>query len=120
MMKLKKNNWNSFLCCEKGQPIGVFVFGKSNIKNSKPTDAFLDSIYFRKEFHGKGFAQNGINFIFEFLRKQKFKKVFLWCSTENKRAWRFYEKNDFKQTQETWNDNLDGKIFHNILLQKEL
>lgn len=115
-----ENGWSAFLCFEADIPIGVLVFGKSNIENANTTDAILDAIYFRKDFHGKGFAQMGFNFIQRVLLEQNFEKLFLWCSIENKRAWRFYEKNGFKQTKQKWNDELDGKIFHNILLCKDL
>ena len=107
-----------FLCYEKDEPIGVIVCGKSNIKNALETDAIIDSIYFKKDFCGKGFAQKAFDFVQNFLINSGYKRIVLWCSLENKRAWRFYEKNNFKPTNQKWDDNLDGTIYHNILLVK--
>ena len=118
--EINMNNWEPFICFEGDIPIGVLVFGKAVFKGAKTTDGFLDSIYFLKSFCGKGYAQNALEYIEDCLKRDGFKRLFLWCSIENKRAWRFYEKNGFEQTTQTWNDDLDGQIFHNILLYKNI
>lgn len=109
-----------YICYNDNIPIGVIVLGKSRIKNSLPNDAEIDSIYFKKDYCGKGFAKLALDFAENYLKKLNYNRLVLWCSIQNKRAWRFYEKNGFVASQQVWDDVLDGKIFNNILLIKPL
>ena len=109
-----------YLCVEEEKPIGVVVFGKSKIEGTQESDAELDSIYFLKEFHGKGFAQKAMQFMEKKLKQCGYQRICLWCSKENKRATRFYEKQGYQKTNKKWNDKLDGKIFHNYLYVKTI
>lgn len=99
------------------EPIGVFSIDKYN---EYENCAILDSIYFRKSQHGKGYAKTALDFIEKRIEDLGYKKVVLWCSTENTRAWKFYTKNNYKPTDKKWDDILDGVTFHNILLEKEI
>lgn len=109
-----------YVCYEDSLPIGVIVFGKSQIEKTSILDAEIDAIYILKNYHKKGYGTTALNFALDTLKKQGFKNVLLWCSKENKNAWKFYEKNGFVPTSRGWDDNLDCKIFHNILLKKVL
>lgn len=109
-----------WLCKENDENIGVIVFGKAQMKQAQEFDAEIDSIYFMKNYCGKGFAGRVLGMAEKLLKKQGYKRVLLWCSKENARAWRFYIKNGYLPTTDKWNDELDGKIFHNILFVKEL
>jgi len=113
-------NTEMWICFEEEKPIGVIVFGKSNLDNAQKQDAFLDSIYLRKNAHGKGYGKIALDFLENRLKEKGYKKIYLWCSIENQRAWKFYKKNKYIPTQQKWDDELDGKIFHNILFYKEL
>lgn len=117
------NDKNQFLyiCYEEKVPVGVIVFGKSKLEGATETDGFLNSIYFLKAYHGKGSAKQALEFLEEKLKSLNYKKVFLWCSKENKRAWKFYTKHNYTPLEnKTWNDTLDGKVFHNILFVKDI
>ena len=114
------NLMKMFLCYENEIPIGVIVFGKSNIEATGPKDAEIDAIYFRKFAHGKGYAKKVLEFAENQLKKEGFNKIYLWCSKENARAWKFYLKNNYTPLDRYWDDNLDGKIFHNVLFVKNI
>lgn len=116
----KNKNVEMWICYDGDLPVGVIVFGKAQMDNAGEDDAEIDSIYFRKFAHGKGYAGSTLKFAEETLKKAGFKTILLWCSKENTRAWRFYTKNGYKPTEQIWNDNLDGKIFHNILFAKNI
>ena len=109
-----------FLCFENDEIVGVFVFSKSDVKGRYFGLGMLDSIYFLKKFHGKSYAEKALHFIHKKLKQMNYSQVVLWCSEENLRAKRFYEKNGYKKTKRLWEDNLDGKIFHNYLYIKSL
>lgn len=85
---LTNEDTEMWLCYENNEPIGVLVFGKSTIQNSLNTDAILDSIYFRKNYHGKGLAKIALNFIETKLKEKGYSRIQLWCSKENNRAWK--------------------------------
>lgn len=108
------------ICYLDNKSIGVVIYGKSTVENAKSDDALLDSIYFKKSFYGQGFAQKALEYAENDLIDKGYKKVFLWCSKENKRAWHFYLKNGYVPTEKKWDDLLDGKTFHNILFEKDL
>lgn len=109
-----------YICYENQVPIGVIVFGKSQIEDSSLLDAEIDAIYILEKYHKKGYGTAALNFAFNSLKNQGFKKVLLWCSKENERAWNFYQKNGFIPTDKKWDDTLDGKVFHNILFKRNL
>ena len=108
------------LCFEQDQPIGVLVFGKSKIDGTNEDDAEIDSIYFLKKYHGLGFAKKAMEYMQKKLKEYGYSRICLWCSKENVRATKFYLKHGFVPTNKTWNDKLDGKIFHNLLYVKTI
>ena len=118
MQEMIQDNMQMYICYQESMPIGVVVFGE--YKESLEKDALLDSIYFLKEYHSKGYVTEALDFAEQILKQEGYKKVCLWCSKENERAWRFYTKHNYMPTNKEWNDELDGKIFHNILFEKEL
>ena len=80
-----------YICYLDNQPIGVFNIDKYKDEMGN-IYGLVDSIYFKKSFHGKGYAKLALNFIEQRLKELGYKKAVLWCSTENARAWRFYVK----------------------------
>lgn len=55
----------------------------------------LKRIYVDKPFHGKGIAQQLINFIESFAKENKYEVIWLGVWEHNVRAKRFYEKSGF-------------------------
>jgi len=109
-----------YICYQDSQPIGVFSIDKYIIEQTAKPQALLDSIYFLKNMHGKGYARTALDYIEGRARELGYTHIYLWCSKENERAWHFYQKNGYQPTDKKWDDILDGKTFHNILFQKEL
>lgn len=113
-------NMEMYICYEDEMPIGVIVFGKSHLPKAMLSDGFIDSIYFRKNYHGKGYAKEALDFMENRLKFLGYRTIYLWCSSENERAWRFYTKNNYQLTQQEWDDCLDGRIYHNFLFKKSI
>ena len=109
-----------YICYINKNPIGVICIDKYVTKDNTTPQALLDSIYFIKDMHGKGYAKTALSFAESRAKILGYNKMFLWCSKENTRAWNFYTNNGYIPTTQEWNDILDGKTFHNILFQKEL
>ena len=61
----------------------------------------LKRIYVDKNFHGKGIAQQLINFVESFARDNKYEVVWLGVWEHNLRAKRFYEKSGFTDSGHT-------------------
>jgi len=58
----------------------------------------LKRIYIDKNFHGKGIAQQLINFVESFAREKRYEVIWLGVWEHNLRAKRFYEKSGFKDS----------------------
>ena len=63
----------------------------------------LKRIYVHKNFHGKGIAQQLINFVESFAKENKYEVVWLGVWEHNLRAKRFYEKSGFTDSGYTHN-----------------
>lgn len=58
----------------------------------------LKRLYVLQEYHGKGVAQNLMNFVFDFAQKNSYDLVWLGVWEYNERAKKFYSKNGFIDT----------------------
>lgn len=57
--------------------------------------AEIGAIYLIKDFWGKGYGKEMLDFATNELKSEGHKKIFLWVFEENNRARRFYEKHGF-------------------------
>jgi ribosomal protein S18 acetylase RimI-like enzyme len=69
-----------------------------NQTNSKleGKSAEIEKIYVRKQFHGKGIAQQLMQFTIEFCKQQNYQNIYLGVWQENHKALKFYNKMGFK------------------------
>lgn len=58
--------------------------------------AEIEKIYVRKQFHGKGIAQQLMQFTIEFCKEQNYQNIYLGVWQENHKALKFYNKMGFK------------------------
>jgi diamine N-acetyltransferase len=84
-----------------GQPVGYLRFKQSHdnylfVKQKKAIE--LIRIYVLKEYYGKGVAQQLMNIIFEYSKKENYEVIFLGVWEHNERAQKFYEKFGFRNT----------------------
>ena len=87
-----------FFAEENGKPVGYLQFmedysGFPMMKKWKALE--LKRIYVSKEFHGKGIAQQLMDFIIAYAKTNNYEVVWLGVWEHNLRAQRFYEKYGF-------------------------
>ena len=75
--------------------IGFLTINKSRCADSSYIGEIW-AIYLIEEFCGKGFGKDLLDFEIQELRRVEPKEIFLWVFEDNKRARRFYEKNNFR------------------------
>ena len=75
--------------------IGFLTINKSRNTDSSYTGEIW-AIYLIEEFCGKGFGKKLLDFEIQELKRVEPKEIFLWVFEDNKRARRFYEKNNFR------------------------
>ena len=87
-----------------GVPVGFIRFmedysGFPEMKKWKALE--LKRIYILKEFHGKGIAQQLMDFIIDYAVQHKFEVIWLGVWEHNVRAQKFYEKYGFVNSGHT-------------------
>ncbi len=88
-----------FFAESEGSPVAYLHFKEdyNNFPLIKKWKALeLKRIYVQKEFHGKGIAQQLMDFILAFATENKYEVVWLGVWEHNVRAQRFYEKYGFE------------------------
>jgi len=84
-----------------GEPVGYLRFMEdySNFQMVKQWKALeLKRLYVLKEYHGKGIAQQLMDFFLSFAEEKKYQVVWLGVWEHNMRAQNFYEKYGFVNT----------------------
>lgn len=66
------------------------------------------SFHIKKKYCGQGFGTIAIKFAEERLKQMGFKNICVWVKKQNKQAIKFYEKNNFVQTQYSCEETIDG------------
>lgn len=97
-------------------PCGYVMFGDYR-ENENKEDGEIMSIYFFKDFHGKGYAQELFSFA-ENKLKASHKRIYIWVLEINGRARHFYEKNGYSDTGERRFQNCD-KLYNECLYVKQ-
>ncbi|MFN0081266.1 MAG: N-acetyltransferase family protein [Ferruginibacter sp.] len=90
-----------FIAEIEGEIVGYILFsnGKEDFAEIHGSTALeLKRFYISKEYHGKGAAQQMMNFFLNHAKAQGYDTVFLGVWEFNYRAQKFYSKFDFKQT----------------------
>ena len=100
--------WSNMVMIENGEYIGTSTFSKSRY-DKYPDSGEIISIYLLPEFIGKGYGEKLINAVFNELRKQNYKDVFLWVLEDNISARNFYERIGFKETDDYLNNIIGCK-----------
>jgi len=94
---LKDENIVYFLAYNITGDIG-YVKLLLNQTNSKleGNSAEIEKIYVRKQFHGKGIAQQLMQFTIDFCKQQHYQNIYLGVWQENHKALKFYNKMGFQ------------------------
>ena len=106
--RLEIPGWNTMVCVKDGEYIGTSTFGKSRIEKYKDSGEVI-SIYLLPEYIGKGYGKKIMDTVMSELRKERFRKVFLWVLEENRRARHFYENYGFKVCEDYMEEKIGGK-----------
>jgi ribosomal protein S18 acetylase RimI-like enzyme len=96
--ELKNENDFYFFAELNGEPVGYvrFMEDYSNFPVVKQWKALeLKRLYVLKEYHGKGIAQQLMDFFLSFAEEKKYQLVWLGVWEHNIRAQKFYEKYGF-------------------------
>lgn len=78
-----------------GISAGFLAMNKTRDTDSQSHIMEVYALYFLPEFWGLGKAKALLKFAMDYARKRRYEGMSLWVLEENKRARRFYEKNDF-------------------------
>ncbi len=70
---------------------------EKHFKDKKSAE--LKRIYFLEDFHGKGLANQLLEYCFEFFKEKNYEQVYLSVWEQNKRAQAFYIKHGFVDTR---------------------
>jgi len=89
---LKKGNANMLILEYNKKILG---FMKITLFKDKKV-SYLDDIFVKSEFQGKGYGKLLFEYFLNFSKKQKFEKMGLGARVENKRAISMYKKYGFK------------------------
>ena len=105
-VQLELNNENDFyyLAELNGKVIGYcrWMEDYTNFPVMKPWKSLeLKRIYVLEEFHGKGVAQQLMNFVIQSAKKNQYQVVWLGVWEHNYRAQKFYEKYSFVHSGHT-------------------
>ena len=89
---IENPNGCEFYCviCDN-KMIGMLIFAKSQDED-KPDAGDVIAIYLLKEYWGKGYGKQMMDFAVAELRKSKYKEIIIWVLEENTRGIHFYEK----------------------------
>jgi ribosomal protein S18 acetylase RimI-like enzyme len=90
-----------FFAVAEGKPIGYIRFMEDyrSLPLMKQWKALeLKRIYILKEFHGMGIAQQLLDFMISYAKKENYQAIWLGVWEHNLRAQRFYEKYGFKNS----------------------
>lgn len=113
-----KNGYKLYMMfTDNNLPCGYVMFGNYR-ESDNERDGEIMSIYFFKEYHGKGYAKE----LFSFAEKELMKdhnKIFIWVLEINGRARRFYAKNGYVDTGNRRIQNCD-KPYSECLYMKEI
>ena len=96
--ELKDDNAFFYFAEINGEPIGYIKFMEDydSFEEMKKWKALeLKRIYVSKEYHGKGVAQQLMDFIFDYAATNKYEVVWLGVWDQNYKAQKFYEKYGF-------------------------
>jgi diamine N-acetyltransferase len=88
----------------EGKPVGYLRFMHCDddyLFTQQKKAIELIRIYVLKEYYGKGIAQQLMNIIFDYSKKENYEVIFLGVWEHNERAKKFYEKFGFKNTGHT-------------------
>jgi ribosomal protein S18 acetylase RimI-like enzyme len=102
--ELSNQNDYYFFAEINGVPVGYLRFMEdySSFSFMKQWKALeLKRIYVLKEFQGKGIAQQLMNVVFDFCKKENYQVLWLGVWEHNIRAQKFYEKNGFVNSGHT-------------------
>jgi len=81
--------------------------------------AEIEKIYVRKEFHGKGIAQQLMAHVKQYCVQKSYKKIYLGVWQQNHKALKFYSKEGFK-TFDTRTFQLGARLCDDYMLSYDL
>jgi ribosomal protein S18 acetylase RimI-like enzyme len=77
------NGWSLYVADDGGRIVAMLSF--------RPRDGYLDQLFIAPEYHSKGLGKR----LLEFTRRHLPNEIWLRCSSQNERAWRWYEREGF-------------------------
>lgn len=103
--------------------LGDVGYIKLLLKQTNPKlqgkNAEIEKIYVRQVFHGKGAAQQLMQFAIDYCKQQNYKNMYLGVWQENHKALKFYSKIGFK-TFDTRTFQLGERLCDDFMLNLEL
>lgn len=106
--RLETEGMYTMVCINDGEYIGTSSFCKSRIEKDEESGEVI-SIYLLPEYIGKGYGKIIMDTVINELRKECYKKVFLWVLVENKKARHFYENYGFEACEDYKEVKIGGK-----------
>lgn len=124
--ELKSNFWTDYfidwisnsllkvkILYESRLPVGCIAYGKSRDKSLSEWGEIV-SIYIHPEHLKKGYGQKLLNTALLDMKKDQYQNCYLWVLEQNKNARYFYEKSNFKYSQDKYNFEIMNKSLTDI------
>jgi ribosomal protein S18 acetylase RimI-like enzyme len=90
-----ENGWSLYVAEDAGRIVAMLAF--------RLRDAYLDQLFIAPEYHSKGLGKR----LLAFTRAHLPNEIWLRCSSQNERAWRWYEREGFVLEREEVDAALD-------------
>lgn len=110
---IKDNIINAQLIFDKGSPVDCIDYGKSRDK-SMPNWGEIVSIYLLPQYFDKGYGNRLLKKALLDLKQDGYLGTYLWVLKENQQARHFYEKNNFKCTEDEYSCKIMNKQLTDI------
>jgi len=110
---LSENRYDAFILIDNGQYIGTSTICPARDEALAGWGEVI-SLYLLPEYFGKGCAALLFDHAVQALRELGFENIYLWALEGNKRARRFYEKQDFCWNGDTLDVTIGGKTLREV------